>query len=116
MDEPDQIDLEHRVDVVRVLLLEQAAGHEPGVVDEQIERRQRAGRLLDGLPRREVDGEVSDLARPARRRSGRLGVGGAHAAEEQLERARSKLLGNRTSDAAARAGYECCGSGEIHGC
>ena len=42
-------------------------------------------------------------------------VRGAHAAEELLERARRELLRNRTTDAAARAGYEGCGSGEVHG-
>ena len=38
----DEVDLEHRVDRVHVLLLEQPAGHLAGVVDEQVDRRARS--------------------------------------------------------------------------
>jgi len=114
--EPDEVDLEHRVDVVGLLLLEQAAGHEARVVHEQIDRGQLARRRLDRLAGREVHGDVARLARAAGRRRGGVGVRGAHSAQQQRERARRELLRYRAPDASARSGYEGCGSGEIHGC
>ena len=111
----DQVDLEHRVDLVDVLLLEQAAGHEAGVVDEQVDVRQRRGATLDRLARREIERDGAHLTGAARRRRGRLeAVGVAHAVEQQVEPAGGELGGDRAADAAVRAGDECCESVQVH--
>jgi len=45
-----EIDLEHRVDVVDILLLEQATGHQARVVEEDVDLLVQARpRLLDRL-------------------------------------------------------------------
>jgi len=104
--EAHEVHLEHRVDVVGLLLLEQAAGHEAGVVHEQLHPREAGSALLYGLARGEVELDVADLARAAGRRGGRIGRVAAHPAEEQAERALRELLGDGPADPAARAGHE----------
>jgi len=115
VDEPDEVHLEHRVDVVDLLLLEQAAGHQPGVVHEQIQLRQRGRRGVDRVSVREVHAHRPHLHRTAVRHVERLeALGVAHAAQEQRERAARELRGDRAADAAVRSGHERCLSCEIH--
>jgi len=45
----DEVHLEHRVDVVEWLLLQQPARHQAGVVDQDVDRRQSRDGLLDAL-------------------------------------------------------------------
>ena len=94
--------------------LEQATGHEAGVVDEQVHVRQRRGAPS-------IDSRSTGRARrPAprgrrRRRRGRLEAAGvAHAVEEQVEPAGGELGQDRAADAAVRAGDECCESVQVH--
>jgi len=113
--ETHEIDLEHRVDRLGVLLLEQSAGHEAGVVHEQVDRRQLAGGRLDRLAAGEVHAHGTHLARAAGRRVERreaLRVAGA--AEQQAERPFGQLLRHGAADAAVRAGHERGLSLEVH--
>jgi len=118
VDEPDEVDLEHRVDLVHVLLLEQAAGELPRVVHEQVERRlvSEAGpAALHGLPRGQVHDDRPYLPRASWRRLQRLVVvERARADEHQVERPLGELLGDRATDAAVCAGDECDCSGKVH--
>jgi len=101
VDDAHEVHLEHRVDVAGLLLLEQAAGHEAGVVHEQVDRREAGGAVLDGLSGREVELHIAGLAGG---RGGRVRRVTPHAAEEQAERAPGELLRDRPADPAARAG------------
>jgi len=105
VDNGHEIHLEHRVDVAGLLLLEQAAGHQAGVVDEQVYRREAARIALDRLARGEVERHGAHLSGPAGRRHGRRSLA-AHAAEEEVERAAGQLRRDGPADAAARAGHE----------
>jgi len=104
VDDAHEVHLEHRVDVAGLLLLEQAAGHEAGVVHEQVDRREAGGAVLDGLSGREVELHIAGLASAPGGRGGRVRRVAPHAAEEQAERAPGELLRNRPADPAARAG------------
>ena len=74
MGDGDEVDLEHRVDHVHVLLLEQPAGHPPGVVDEHVESAvDRADPGVDGfrLERSMCTGRPGLVRRSPRPRRGR---------------------------------------------
>ena len=84
MRDRDQVDLEHRVDRLHVLLLEQPAGHLAGVVDEQVDVLvQRVGARVDRLAAGEVHAHRADLG-AARDQLERAGV--AHAREHEPQR------------------------------
>jgi len=101
----DEVDLEHRVDLVEVLLLEQAAGETAGVVDEQIDVRQSGSAPIDRRARGQVDLDGADLARAARRGDDRVHLAGRpRPGEQQRERLARQRLGDRAADAAVGAG------------
>ena len=88
MHESDQVDLEHRVDLLGVLLLEQPAGHQAGVVDEQVHRGERRARPLDRL-RGQVDLHRPDLAGAAGRRSSALKRAGSRTPQSRRSSGRA---------------------------
>ena len=105
----DEVDLEHRVHRVHVLLLEQPAGHLAGVVDQEVDRLvDRRGARVDRLAAREVHADRAD----ALDRLERVGV--AHAGEHELHRAGGERLREGAADAAVGAGDERGGAGEVH--
>ena len=116
----DEVDLEHRVDVLDVLLLQQAAGHPPGVVDEQADRvevvAERVDARVDRLARGEVHRDGADLARAAGRQRRRLiGSWVTHAGEDGPHGARGELGHDGLADAAIGPGDEADRIPENHG-
>jgi len=115
MDQSDQVHLEHLVDLAHVLLLEQAAGHDSGVIDQNVDRRQLPARGVDRLSAREIEPHRAHLARPPTRRLDRLeALRRAHAGQQQVKPSGGQLLGDRAADAAVRAGNECSLCAELH--
>jgi len=69
---PHEVHLQHRVDVIEVLLLEQAPGHQAGVVHNQVDARGQLSKAVDALVDRFTGGQVdrhgAHLLRPRHRR------------------------------------------------
>ena len=106
----DEVDLEHRVDRVHLLLLEQPAGHLAGVVDEQVDVAQveRVDAGVDRLAAGEVHADRADAL-------DRLeGVGVAHAGEHEPHRPGGERLAHGAADAAVGAGDEGGAAGQVH--
>jgi len=118
VDHAEEVHLEHRVDVVELLLLEQATGHQAGVVHEQadaVELGDRIAALVDRLARGQVHPRRAHRLRAAGSRvDGLEGLGLAHAGEHQLERPRGQLLGDRAADPAVGARHERDRAGQVH--
>ena len=111
----DEVDLEHRVDGLHLLLLEQPAGHLSRVVDEQVDRGQlvaegvHAG--VERLPAREVEPDRADLGRTV---DGLEGVRVAYAREHEPQRANGERFADSAADAAVCACDEGGAAGEVH--
>ena len=114
LDRAEQVDLEHRVDLVEVLLLEQATGHAAGVIDEQIDLvapLEPGERLLDRLARGEVHSHGPHLD-PSR--DGIEAGGVADPGEDEPERLSREPLDDGAADSAVGARDEGGRSVEVH--
>ena len=106
MGDGDEVDLEHRVDRFHVLLLEQAARHQPGVVDEQVDRRELGGERVGarvGLP---AVGQIEAAPAAPRRTpaTGSNSSGRRVPASTSCKRPRGERLAERAADATVGAG------------
>jgi hypothetical protein len=106
----DEVDLEHRVDLVEVLVLEQPAGHAAGVVDEDVDVL-GVERVVGGVDR-VAAAEVHPHRAHVRDRLERVGV--ADAREHLLHVLPRERLGDRPSDAAVGTRHESCPAVEVH--
>ena len=123
----DEVDLEHRVHQLHVLLLEQSAGDQAGVVEQHVDAPEIIAELIaarvDLRARRKVHVNGADLPgsddagatvrAPCGRHLDELRLV-AHAGQDERDRLGGQPLHERPPDPAVGAGDEHGGAGQVH--
>jgi hypothetical protein len=111
---PARVHLDHRVDLIEVLTLDQPAGELPGVVDQHIDplAAELGDASVDPLARGELDANRPGLPRAALAERREVACV-AHAGQE-VHIALGERLHQRAADAAVGPGHENGLSGKVH--